>query len=36
MAKVKKQFQALKQKVKPTFILLNSLLYVTKKVFLLM
>lgn len=36
MAKVKRQFQVLKQKVKPTLILLNSMLYVTKKVFLFM
>lgn len=35
MTKVKHQFQVWKQKVKPTFILINNLLYITKKVILL-
>ncbi len=36
MTRVKKNFQALHRKVKPTLILVNSVLYVSKKVFLLM
>ncbi len=36
MAVVKKHFQVLHKKVKPTLILVNSVLYISKKVFLLM